>query len=151
MISSAFHKIHLQEKPWGLSALFPCRQPVFCPHPFYLFLIAKGEEELSKDLAQVPGRGSVLRVAGADTAGRRGEEWKGRAEQRLSTPLFPFQGESTHFSTPTFFPRFPNASCFLPALPCTHTYKDALPQTSSSDASRPQTPVTPCHSPTASH
>lgn len=107
MTSSTVHKIHLQEKPWGPSALFPCRQPVFCPHPFYLFLIAKGEEELSKDLTQVPGRESLLRVAGGDTAvRRRGEEWKGRVEQTLPSPLFPFQGESMRFSTPTFFPSF---------------------------------------------
>jgi len=107
VISSAVHKIHLQEKPWGPSALFTCRQPVFCPHPFCLFLIAKGEEELSKDLAQMPGRESLLRVAGGDTAVRgRGEGWKARAEQTLSFPFFPFQGESMHFSTPTFLPGF---------------------------------------------
>lgn len=62
---------------------------------------------LSKGVAQVPGRESLLWVAGGDTTiKRRGEEWKGRAEQTLSSPLFPFQDESMHFSTPTFFPGF---------------------------------------------
>lgn len=124
--SSSVHKTHLQEKPGGPSGLFLCRQSVFCSEPFYLFLIAKGEQELSKDLAQVPGRESgccLLWVAGGDTAlRRRGEGWKGRAKQTLPPPFFPFQGEFTYFSTPTsFFPQFPNASCSLPALPHTHT------------------------------
>lgn len=97
---------------------------------------------LSKDLAQVPGRKFILRVAAKQKRG-------GKERQTLSSPLFPFQGESTHFSTP-ISPTPQTSPALLPASPYTHTYKAALSQISSSDASQPQTPVTLCHSPTVS-
>lgn len=76
LIFSAVHKSISRRNPGASLLSSPADSLSSASTLFSEFILAKGEEELSKDLAQVPGRELLLRVAGKQKRGGKERQSK---------------------------------------------------------------------------